>query len=133
MKWLLFAGAIYFLAVSAAHLLGLKVPLLFVYYNVPSYSYQDKIISFLSFGWSAFLYSASRDPIKNRSATKAILIAGIAAIFGLHMINGTTDFYALSRDIHPLVFALETFGLSIYVGVLIFFYFLATRETTDLR
>jgi hypothetical protein len=131
LKWLLFAGAIYFLTVSIAHLLEFKVPLLFIYYNVPSYGYQDRIISFLSFGWSVFLFSASRDPMKNRSAIKAILIAGLAAVFGLQMINSTTDFSVFSPAIHPSVFALETFGLSIYVGVLIYLYFLSTRENAD--
>ncbi len=131
LKWLLFAGAIYFLAVSIAHMLGFKVPLLFIYYNVPSYGYQDRIISFLSFGWSVFLFSASRDPMKNRSPIKAILIAGLAAVFGLQMINSTTDFSVLSPAIHPKMFEMETFGLSIYVGVLIYFYFLSTRENTD--
>ena len=111
LKWLLFAGAIYFLAVSIAHMLGFKVPLLFIYYNVPSYGYQDRIISFLSFGWSVFLFSASRDPMKNRSPIKAILIAGLAAVFGLQMINSTTDFSVLSPAIHPKMFEMETFGL----------------------
>lgn len=131
LKWLLFAGAIYFLAVSIAHLLGFKVPLLFIYYNVPSYEYQDRIISFLTFGWSVFLFSASRDPAKNQSAIKAILIAGLAAVFGLQLINSTTDFSILSSDIHPSVFAMETFGLTIYVGGLIFFYFLSTRSSVS--
>jgi hypothetical protein len=131
LKWLLFVGAIYFLAVSIAHMLEFKVPLLFIYYNIPSYGYQDGIISFLSFGWSVFLFSASRDPVKNRSAIKAILIAGLAAVFGLQMINSSTDFSVVSPDIHSSVFAMETFGLSIYVGVLTYFYFLSTRENTD--
>jgi hypothetical protein len=45
LKWLLLAGAVYFLAIAIVHML-------FVYYDLPSYGYQDRIISFLSFGWS---------------------------------------------------------------------------------
>ncbi len=131
LKWLLFGGAIYFLAISIVHMLRIKVPLLYVYYNVPSYGYQDRIISFLSFGWSVFLFTASFDPVRNRAAVKAILIAGLAAIFGLHVINSVTDFNALSPDIHPLVFRIETLGLSVYVAALIFFYFLSTRQNTN--
>lgn len=87
LKWLLLMGAVYFLAVALAHMLRIKIPLLFVYFDVPSYGYQDRIISFLSFGWSVFLFTASRDPVKNRGAVKAILIAGLGAILGLTVIN----------------------------------------------
>ena len=131
LKWLLLIGALYFLAIAAAHMLGTKVPLLFVYFNVPSYGYQDKIISFLSFVWSVFFFAASLDPTNNRYAVKAILIAGIGAISGLHVINMSTDFHALSPHINPALFQIETFGLSAYVAALIFFYFLSTRENTN--
>lgn len=130
LKWLLLTGATYFLAISIVHMLRIKVPLLFIYYNVPSYGYQDRIISFLSFGWSVFLFTASRDPLKNRGTVKAILIAGLGAIFGLTVINNVTDFRALSPDIDPSAFQMETLVLSAYVAALIFYYFLATRQST---
>jgi len=130
LKWLLFAGATYLLAISIVHMLGIKVPLLFIYYNVPSYGYQDRIISFLSFGWSAFMFTASRDPLKNRGAVKAILTAGLGAIFGLTVINNVTDFHALSPEIDPSAFQMETLVLSAYVAALIFYYLLATRQNT---
>lgn len=128
LKWLLLAGAVYFLAISIAHMMSIKVPLLFVYYDLPSYGYQNRIISFLSFGWSVFLFSTSRDPVRNRDAVRAVLIACLAAIFGLQVINSVTDFHTLSPDINPVMFQLETYGLSVYVAALIFFYFLSTRE-----
>lgn len=128
LKWLLLAGAVYFLGISIAHMLRIKVPLLFLYFSLPSYGYQDRIISFLAFGWSIFLFSASLDPVKNRDAVKAILIAGIGAIFGLHVINAVTDFRSLAPDVHPAVFRLESRVLSVYVAALIFFYFLSTKE-----
>ncbi len=128
LKWLLLCGAVYFLGVAAAHMLRIKVPLLFVYFSVPSYGYQDRIISFLAFGWSVFLFSTSLDPVKNRDAVRAILIAGVGAIFGLHVINAVTDFHALSPDIHPSVFRLESRALSVYVIALIIFYFLSKKE-----
>ncbi len=131
LKWLLLAGATYFLATSIVHMLRIRVPLLFIYYNVPSYGYQDRIISFLSFGWSVFLFTTSRDPVKNRGAVKAILIAGLGAIFGLTVINNVADFRALSPEINPSVFGMETLGLSAYVAALIFYYFLATRQNMN--
>lgn len=131
LKWLLLAGAVYFLGVSVAHMAGAKVPLLFVYFSVPSHAYQDRIISFLSFGWSVFLFTAAIDPVKNRDLVKAVLIAGLAAVFGLHVINSVTDFRSLSPDAHPAAFRLETFGLSVYVGALVFFYYLSKKENAN--
>lgn len=131
LKWLLLAGAIYFFAIAIAQMLRVKIPMLFVYYDVPSYGYQDRIISFLSFGWSVFLFTASIDPVKNRDAVRAILIAGLFAVFGLNVINSVTDFRAISPDIHPSVFKKETLVLSVYVVALILFYFLAQERNAD--
>ena len=33
-----------------------KIPGLFVYFNVNSFEYQNKIISLLAFGWAAFFF-----------------------------------------------------------------------------
>ena len=131
LKWLLLAGAVYFLAIAIVHMLRIKIPFLFVYYDLPSYGYQDRIISFLSFGWSVFMFMASTDPAKNRDAVKAILVAGIAAILGLNVINSVTNFNALSPDVHPSDFRKETVVLSTYVAVLILFFFLAKREKNE--
>ncbi len=132
LKWLLLAGAVYFLAMSIVHMLRIKIPMLFVYYSVPSYGYQDRIISFLSFGWSVFLFTASVDPVKNHDAVKAIVIAGLAAVLGLNVINSVTNFHAISPDIHRSVFRKEVFVLSIYEAALIMFYFLANKEKENM-
>src|ERR1700690_3847017 len=112
LKRLLFAGAVYFLAVAIVHMFRIKIPLLFHYYNLPSYGYQDRLISFLSFGWLVFLFMAFTDPARNHDEVKAILIADLAAIFGLNVINSVTDFHALSQDIHLAVFRKEVLALS---------------------
>jgi hypothetical protein len=128
LKWLLMVAAAYFFAVAITHMIRIKIPILFIYYNVSSYGYQDTIISFLSFGWSIFIFTASIDPMKNRNFVKAILLAGLVAIFGLNVINQATDFHALSPDIHPAIFRKEVLVLSVYEAILIIFYFLAKRE-----
>jgi hypothetical protein len=128
LRWLLLAGALYFLAVASVHMLGIKIPVLYVYYSAPSYAYQDRIIAFLAFGWSLFISVASRDPMKNRNAVKAILVAGLGAIFGLNVINNTTDFQALSAAVDPSVFGKEVLLLTVYEAALIIFYFLSRRD-----
>ena len=128
LKWLLLGGALYFLGISIVHMLRIKVPFLFVYFSVPSYGYQDRIISFLAFGWSAFLFAASKDPERNRDAVKAVVIAGIGLLFGLHVINTVTDFSKLSPSINPLIFRIESGLLTLYVAALIVFYYLSKNK-----
>ena len=118
----LFAGAFYFLAVATVHMLGIKLPMLFIYFNVPSYAYQDRIISFLAFVWGIFLFTAARDVVKNVQLVKAILIAGGGAIIGLGIINATADFHALDPAINVAIFWMETAVLLLYVLWLIVFY-----------
>jgi len=123
LKWSLFAGALYFFSVSIAHLLGLKIPVLFIYFNVPSYAYQDRIISFLAFGWAVFFFTAFTDPQKNSALVKAILVAGAGALIGVGFINSTTDFQALDPAINVVVFWLEAAGLFVYWLWLVVFHF----------
>ena len=122
LKWSLLAGSVYFALVAVVHMLGIKAPGLFIYFNVPSFGYQDKIISFLSLGWSIFLYTAFLNPIKNIDLIKAILVAGMGAILGLCIINLSTDFTVLSEKINVSVFWWEVLCLGIYLVWLIFFY-----------
>ena len=102
------AGAAYFLLVAVAHALAFKRPGLFIYFDVPSHRYQDGIISFLCLGWSAFFWAAAKERPPHRTTTTAILAAGLAALVGLSLINGRTDFQALSPGSKVATFWLET-------------------------
>jgi len=95
-------GSIYFLLMAIAHAVGLKIPGLFIYFNVPSYAYQDKIISLLAFGWAAFFFTASTT--LSRSLIKSILIIGLTAIAMLVCININNNFAILSEKIDPNCF-----------------------------
>lgn len=131
LKYLLLLGAVYFLGISVAHLLSLKIPGLFVYFNVPSYAYQDKIISFLAFGWAVSLFVAFMNPIANKSIIKSFIIAGLGAIIGLSTINLSADFNELTKNINRNIFWAETIILSIYLFVLAIFYFLVTHKNKN--
>ncbi len=122
LRWLLFAGSVYFFLVATFHMIGIKIPPFFIYYNVSSYAYQDRIISFLAFGWSVFLFTAFLNPKNNKMLIQAILIAGAGAIIGLETINTSTDFESFSNIINPTVFRLETLGLVFYLILLTLFY-----------
>jgi len=127
LRYSLLAGAVYFFSVSVVHMLGLKVPVLFIYFNVPSYAYQDRIISFLAFGWSVFLFTAFTDPQKNSALVKAILAAGAGALIGVSVINAATDFQSLDPAINPMVFWLEAAGLFVYWLWLVVFHFRSSK------
>ena len=120
LKISLFCGAIYFFLVSITHLIGLKIPGLFIYYNVPSYSYQDRIISLLALGWAIFFFLAAKDP--HKQIIKSILIIGAVAIAMLSFINFITDFASFSKMINPVYFHFQTGLLFIYWFWLVFWY-----------
>jgi hypothetical protein len=109
---------VYFLAISIAHLLGVKVPGLFIYYDVPSYAYQDRIISFLSFGWAALFYVAAKD----LRVTKIVLIASFVGLAGLANINYSTNFSEIVPDVSVTPFWGQTALLGLYIGWLTYLY-----------
>lgn len=122
LKWSLFAGALYFFLVSVFHMLGMKVPMLFIYFNVPSNAYQDRIISFLAFGWAVFLFTAFTNPQGQTALVKAILVAGAGALLGLSVVNLGTDFQSLDPSINASIFWMETAGMFVYWLWLVVFF-----------
>jgi hypothetical protein len=119
LSWSLFAGATYFLGVSIVHMLGVKVPFLFIYYNIPSYMYQDRIISFLAFGWSIFMFLAARKPSEQLTLVSGIIYSGLAAIIGLSIINYQTNFHELEPSTDSRVFWFESGLLTVYLLLII--------------
>jgi len=116
------AGALYFFLVALAHALSIKLPGLFIYFDVPSQRYQDGIISFLVLGWAVFFFTASNEAPPHRPATRAILVAGLVAIAGLSLINVTTEFHLISPLSKPATFWLETALGALYWAWLIFLF-----------
>jgi len=130
LRWSLLGGAVYFLCVSTAHMLGIKEPFLFVYFNVSSHVYQDRIISLLSFGWAMF-FCSGWESVKNNNLkpVKYILLAGIGGIAGLCVINLGTDFSAVSTSRGTEFFWLETAVLMAYFVWLTVWYRIAHERT----
>lgn len=110
------AGVVYFICMAVAHFFGIKVPVLFVYYDTPFYVYQDKIISFAVVAYIALFYSAS----KHRAvALNAILVLAVT-VLGLVSVNLSE---ALSVVLEPgqstLPYWLQTAAIAFYLMVLI--------------
>jgi hypothetical protein len=98
--------------VAIVHAFRIKIPGLYIYFNVPSYAYQDKIISSFAFSWSVFYISAALKP--SEYMLKAILISGGVAIGMLVFINLSTNFAAISESLNPRIYHLETGLLFVY-------------------
>ena len=79
----LWAGVAYFCCMAVAHFLGLKYPLVFVYYDVPFYAYQDKIIAFAVVAYICLFYTAATI----RAAVPAALVALAMTVLGLSALN----------------------------------------------
>jgi hypothetical protein len=129
LKWSLLGGAVYFLMVAVAHFFALKVPFLYIYYDLPSEAYQDKIIAFTTFGWSMF-FVAGYSSVKRMSlrSVRYIVIAGAGAVAGLGLINLFTNFNQLYADAQPLFYWIETGALSAYLIWVAALYVIAKRE-----
>ena len=95
LRKLLALGAVYFAAIAVVHMLGVKVPGLYIYFDVPSNRYQDQIISFLIFGWASFFFIASRQ----LQVAKSLFVPLLVGLASLAYINLSNDFVAMAPNI----------------------------------
>ena len=112
-------GAAYFCCMAVAHFLGIKVPLLFVYYDTPFYAYQDKIISFAVCAYIALFYSASQH---RAVALNAIIVLAIT-VLGLSSVNLSSALAMVLEDGQStLPYWLQTGAIFVYLLVLVVLY-----------
>ena len=108
--------SLYFLCIAAAHLFGLKIPLLYVYYDVPSTGYQDRIISFMAMGWCLSFFAASKDVHANKGLIKMLVLAGLIAVAALANNNYVTDFSIHTQTPTLWAYWLQTGLLAVIVA-----------------
>jgi len=118
-KYAFLAGVVYFCCMAIAHFFGIKVPILFVYYDTPFYAYQDKIISFAVCAYIALFYSASQ----HRSVALNAIIVLAVTVLGLSSVNLSG---ALASVLHEgqstLPYWLQTGAIAFYLVVLLALY-----------
>lgn len=88
----LLGGAVYLFLVSAAHFFQIKVPVLFIYFDVPSNVYQDRIIAAVSFALAVFLLGCFR----TRESSPGMIRYALRAGTGLALILAANN--ALAED-----------------------------------
>ncbi len=120
----LWAGVAYFCCMAVAHFFGLKYPLLFVYFDVPFYAYQDKIISFAVVAYICLFVNAAL----NRSAVPFALIALGVTVLGLSAVNVSAALAAVLDGRSTRVYWLQTGLIAAYLGWLLVLYFTNARR-----
>ena len=112
-------GALYFACMATAHYLGLKLPVLFIYYDTPFYSYQDKIISFAVCAYIGLFYLGTR----NRENARVAIIALGLTVLGLSSVNLSADLQQVLVDGQGTQFYwLQTLSILGYLGLLLFLF-----------
>lgn len=115
LKISLIGGALYFTAIAMVHMVGLKVPGLYIYFNTPSFLYQDRIIGLLVFGWACFFWMISQQLHLARN----VLLPLFVALCVLVLINVSTDFDGAAREVGTWPYWLIWSGMCIYAFVLL--------------
>jgi hypothetical protein len=115
LKPALLAGAALFCVMAVAHFFGIKVPLLFVYYDVPFHAYQDKIIAFSLITYAALFLAAAR----NREVVPYALFSLGATVLGLASVNASGALASvLTEGQSTGAYWLQTGVFALYFGVL---------------
>jgi len=114
----LWAGVAYFCCMAVAHFFGLKYPLLFIYYDVPFYAYQDKIISFAVVAYVCLFATAAL----HRSAVPAALVALGVTVLGLSAVNASEALGSVLDGRSTLVYWLQTGLIAAYFALLLGLY-----------
>lgn len=119
LRYSLLAGAALFCVMAVAHFLGIKYPLLFVYFDTPFYAYQDKIIAFTLVTYACFFHSAARTP----AIIPAVLVALSVTVLGLCAINVSTALEEVLQGRSTLVYWVQTGVFAAYLLWLAWLFF----------
>ncbi|MBJ2131108.1 hypothetical protein JC525_19505 [Alteromonas sp. IB21] len=118
-RYAFLAGSAYFVCMAIAHFFGIKLPILFVYYDTPFYAYQDKIISFAVCAYVGLFYSAS----KHRDVALTAIVVLALTVIGLGAVNVSSALSSvLSAGQPTMPYWLQTVAIAVYVAVLLVLY-----------
>ena len=110
----LWAGVAYFCCMAAAHFFGLKVPVLFVYWDVPFHAYQDKIISFAVVAYVCLFANAAM----HSSGVPAAIAALGVTVLGLSAVNLSDALAKVLDGRSTLAYWLQTGLIAVYFALL---------------
>ena len=125
----LWAGVAYFCCMALAHFFGLKYPILFVYYDVPFYAYQDKIISFAVVAYACLFANAAL----HRSGVPAAIVALGVTVLGLSAVNVSDALGSVLDGRSTLAYWIQTGLIAAYFAVLLGLYAAGERASRNPR
>lgn len=125
----LWAGVAYFCCMALAHFFGLKYPILFVYYDVPFYAYQDKIISFAVVAYACLFANAAL----HRSGVPAAIVALGVTVLGLGAVNGSDALGSVLDGRSTLAYWIQTGLIAAYFATLLGLYAAGERASRNPR
>ena len=134
LQYSLLAGSVYFFSISIAHFFEFKIPVVFIYYDVTSYEYQNKIISALAFGWAAFFYLGfCLCKINLFRLTGFPIFSGLFAIIVLSWVNfsGATELKSLNGGGSLFPYWISTTLLFVYWIWVFSFYLISNSKKND--
>ena len=129
LRFALWAGVAYFSCMAVAHFFGLKYPLLFVYYDVPFYAYQDKIISFAVVAYICLFANAAM----HRNAVPAAIVALGVTVLGLSAVNRSDALASVLDGRSTLAYWMQTGLLAAYFALLLALYAAGERASQNPR
>ena len=115
---LLWSGVAYFCCMAVAHFFGIKLPILFVYYDTPYYAYQDKIISFAVVAYICLFASAAR----SNETVPAALVAIWVTVLGLSAVNLSDALQSVLSGKSTFAYWLQTAAIAAYALCLTIFW-----------
>ena len=124
LKYSFLVGVGYFVCMSIAHFFGIKVPVLFIYYDVPFYEYQDMIISFCVVTYAILFFAA----FQNRALAPHAIFSLLATILGLSSINASNALSTVLNGGSTLAYWIQTGMIGVFLVWLIVFYILSKKS-----
>lgn len=108
----------------------LQVPLLFIYYDVPSHAYQDKIISTCTATFALLMFHAAH----NTEMAPVALLSLLFTLIGMAGVNISGD---LRKAIGPAATTApywgQTAAMGVFLVMLVFVWYVEERTTAGRR
>eukprot|EP00040_Diaphanoeca_grandis_P013048 m.65990 g.65990 ORF g.65990 m.65990 type:complete len:141 (-) comp23629_c1_seq1:46-468(-) len=106
----------YFVSMACAHFFTIKIPVLFIYYDVPFYVYQDKIISFCALTYAILFLAA----FNHRVVVPYAIAALGVTVLGLSLVNVSDALKeVLTEDQSTLPYWIQTAMIASLLAVLL--------------
>lgn len=115
----LLTGCAYFICMAVAHYFGIKLPILFVYFDTPYYAYQDKIISFAVLAYVGLFYAASRS-MEVVPVALAVLSLTVLGLISVNLSAALREVLAEDQPVWP--YWAQTAAIAGYLLVLLGLY-----------